>query len=212
MTTSTTTPSTTGDRVASSTGRGGPAGGLTGAAPRVWTPRSTNGGQHAGACAEHPGRRSVWKRQGGTWIDTGLCQTDVNRIERADRAIARVAAANDRQRAREARIARVRAERADITRIIRDAARVLRRTTRRTHPDAIVGEVGRSRSRITRTTAIVVDANIAGADANVDPGEARWWVICDPHGGLVTTPTRRLAFSAAVDPSEWCPTCQEARA
>lgn len=91
-----------------------------------------------------------------------------------------------------------------VIRAIRNANRAAARSERGT----IAGEIGRSRSRITNTTAIVIDATQPGADANTDPDEARWWVICEPHGGLVTTPTRRQAFSAAVDPSEWCPTCQ----
>lgn len=40
-----------------------------------------------------------------------------------------------------------------------------------------------------------------------DP-ELPWSVVCEAHGGIISTQSRRFAESAAAS-TDWCPTCQE---
>jgi hypothetical protein len=67
---------------------------------RVWTPVSLSGGHRAQTCVDHPNRTSISVFQNGAWVDTGLCATDMARVERMDRMVARAAARhpNDRRR------------------------------------------------------------------------------------------------------------------
>lgn len=135
-------------------------------------PHRFRGGEEPGRCVDHPTRWSVQISRGGTWIDTGMCASDVNALERASRNAARAAARADR--------------------------------------GTIAGEIGRSVSRTTGTTVVVIDATRPGADDNVPATEGRWWIICNEHGGILNVATRRLAFFHAVTPDEWCPACQDA--
>lgn len=62
------------------------------------------------------------------------------------------------------------------------------------------------RSRRTGTYVGVYNGEVAGMDTG---GGNPWSTVCEPHGGVVSHPTRAVAISHAPYPDEWCPTCQE---
>lgn len=54
-----------------------------------WKPRPLRGGSKPNICDDH-GRPSVWLRTPDhRWLDTGLCATDLNRLERGFRLMAK---------------------------------------------------------------------------------------------------------------------------
>lgn len=72
--------------------------------------------------------------------------------------------------------------------------------------DRYAGEIERRWSVYGRHV-VLFDARQPGADANVDPAEARWWTMCDEHGTLASHASRRLAREHLV-PAEWCEQCR----
>lgn len=62
------------------------------------------------------------------------------------------------------------------------------------------------RSRSTGTQVGIYNGAQAGMDT--DGGANPWSTVCEPHGGVCSHPTRRLAFEHAPHPETWCPTCQ----
>lgn len=69
------------------------------------------------------------------------------------------------------------------------------------------GLVSWRRSRSTGTQVGVYNNAEAGLDD--DGGENPWSTVCEPHGGLVSHPTKTLALAHAPHPETWCATCQE---
>lgn len=69
------------------------------------------------------------------------------------------------------------------------------------------GLVSWRRARSTGTQVGVYHGETA--DLDTDGGENPWSTVCEPHGGVVSHPTRRLAMLHAPHPEDWCPTCQE---
>lgn len=43
----------------------------------------------------------------------------------------------------------------------------------------------------------------------LDPEGGKWAVICEEHGIILSTETRKLAESHATDPAGWCEQCRE---
>jgi hypothetical protein len=64
-------------------------------------------------------------------------------------------------------------------------------------------------TRTARSTGTAVSV-IDNRDGSFDSGDPNgWFTLCEPHGGVASHPTRRLAFDWAPHPDQWCPTCQQ---
>lgn len=60
-------------------------------------------------------------------------------------------------------------------------------------------------ARSTKTRVMLYDSNVAGLDTDAGP----WATVCDPHGGVVHHPTRKIAREWMATPEEWCPGCAD---
>jgi hypothetical protein len=46
-----------------------------------------------------------------------------------------------------------------------------------------------------------------GREADMDTGGGRWQTVCEPHGGIISHRTLKLAREHAPHPDEWCEWC-----
>ena len=65
-----------------------------------------------------------------------------------------------------------------------------------------------TRTRTARQTGTPVTVGTA-EEMQLDADSGKWAVICEKHGIILNTDTRKLAESHATDPAGWCEQCRE---